>query len=262
MDAIKCYEEGRLQDAVEAAIKDVQAHPADSAKRSLLCEMLCFSGDLKRADKQLETVLLQDPSAGVGVNLWRALIRAETARRQFYEEGRLPEFLSEPDEADQAWLKANVHYRAGDFEIARNFLNEALERTQPLSGECDGSSFDDFRDWDELSAATFEVLTSSGKYYWIPMRQIRSIEFHPLDHLRDLIWRPARISVRSGTDGEVYFPTLYQHSHAHADSAVQLARVTDWEEANGFTRGVGVRMFMVGDHNKQILEIGKLAFAE
>ena len=46
-----------------------------------------------------------------------------------------------------------------------------------------------------LTAGSFEVLTTTGKYYWIPTERVATVEFHPPKRPRDLLWRRATMSV-------------------------------------------------------------------
>ena len=65
---------------------------------------------------------------------------------------------------------------------------------------------------------------------------------------RDLFWRRARMAVREGPDGEVYLPTLYPNSHTATDDRLRLGRATEWVGTeNSLLRGVGQRMFLVGE---------------
>ena len=95
MTARELFDAAKLNDAIAAALEDVKKAPTDTGKRGFLAELLCFAGDLERADKQLDALGHQDPQVMVGVSLFRQLIRAEQARQQFYTEGRLPEFLNQ-----------------------------------------------------------------------------------------------------------------------------------------------------------------------
>ena len=56
-------------------------------------------------------------------------------------------------------------------------LGRAEEQRVKLTGACDEQPFDDLRDVDELTSSFFEVLTSTGKYYWIPLERVESVEF-------------------------------------------------------------------------------------
>src|SRR5690606_30522696 len=125
----------------------------------------------------------------------------------------------------------------------------------------DGIAFDDFRDLDDLTAGLFEVVTSTGKYYWVPVEQVEAVEFRPPRRVRDLIWRPAAMTVRDGPDGEVFLPTRYGERGEEADDAYRLGRATDWAGGDGApVLGRGLRTFLVGDADRTILEIGAVRF--
>src|SRR5262245_15893865 len=96
MNAQDHYRAGHPQEAMAAATAEVKSRPTDTAQRGFLCELLCFAGDLERADRQLDVLGQQDPEALVGISALRQVVRAEQARQQFFTEGRLPEFLDAP----------------------------------------------------------------------------------------------------------------------------------------------------------------------
>lgn len=256
MSASELYEAGKLKEAIAAQNEEVKKHPEDTGRRGFLCELLCFAGDFERADKHLEVIGKQDSKAMIGVALFRQLVRAEQARQQFYSEGRLPEFLTEPAEHLKLHLEASIRIREGNLAEAAEFLARAEEQRPKLPGTCDEQPFDDLRDLDDLTAPIFEILTSNGKYYWVPAEQVELIEFHPPERPRDLLWRRGHMIVSGGPDGEVYFPTVYVGSLTDADERIHLGRVTDWRTAVGApVRGIGQRTFLVGDVDKPILQI-------
>lgn len=261
MDAKEHYEAGRLDDAITAATQEVKRHPADTGRRGFLAELLCFSGQLERADLQLEAMGTQDPQSMVGIAMFRQLIRAEQARQQFYNEGRLPEFLDQPDERLKRHLEASILIREGKQGEAAGLLRRAEEARPQVSGTSGDEAFDDLRDLDDLTASFFEVLTSNGKYYWIPMERAELIEFRPPKRPRDLLWRRAHIVVGGGPDGEVFVPALYAGSHADSDDRVRLGRSTDWRGGDDTpARGIGQRMFLVGNEDRGILTLETITF--
>ncbi|WP_040845790.1 tetratricopeptide repeat protein, partial [Nitrospirillum viridazoti] len=111
-------EAGDLFGALSAATAYVQKAAIDTGARYLLAEILCVAGQLERADNQLSVVLNQDPGSMVPVSLLRQLIRAETARQDWYREGRPPEFLTDITAAARLHLEAGVKARAGDGQGA------------------------------------------------------------------------------------------------------------------------------------------------
>jgi type VI secretion system protein ImpE len=141
-------------------------------------------------------------------------------------------------------------------------LDEA-ERLRPIvSGVCDGQPFAGLRDVDDLIAPVFEVLTSNGKYYWIPIERVELIEFRAPEHPRDLLWRRVHMVVRDGPDGEVFLPTLYCGSAADPDERFRMGRMTDWRGGDGSpVRGIGQRMFLIGDDGCGIMELQQITIA-
>jgi type VI secretion system protein ImpE len=254
------YRESRLREAIAAATNEVRRHPADSKQRAFLCELLCLAGDLERADRQLDTLGHQDSEVMVGVAMFRHLIRAEQARQQFYADGRLPELLDSPPPAVKLLLEASIRLREGQSTEAAGLLARAEEERPRVTGTCDGAAFDDLRDLDDRTASVIEVLTSNGKYYWVPMEWIELIEFSPPLRPRDLLWRRAHMIVRDGPDGEVFLPSLYPGSHEEPDERFRLGRATEWRGGDGApTWGIGQRTLLVGDEARPILEIKEIA---
>ena len=123
----------------------------------------------------------------VGVSLFRQLIRAEQARQQFFSEGRVPEFLNSEVTPDlRRHLEASVLVRDGKTADAVALLAQGESEQPKLTGTCNGQAFDEFRDLDDVTASFFEVLTSTGKYYWIPLDRVDSCEFTKPARPRDL----------------------------------------------------------------------------
>lgn len=260
MDARERYAAGDLSGAIEAMVADVKKHPSDTVMRGFLCELLCIAGELERADKQLEVVTAQSVEAAVGVTLTRQLIRAETARREFHRDGRVPSFLGEPTEELEARMQAAVHLRAGQGAEAAAALARAEELRPKPGGTMGGESFDDFRDLDDLSAGLIEVLTSTGKYFWVPLSAVRSFAPRKPERPIDLCWLPVELDVAGGPDGVVYLPTTYP-PRDDDDDAARLGRITNWVAGEGDTMfGRGLRTYLVGDEDKTILELGAIEF--
>lgn len=252
------FDAGDLPGAVDAATADVRQHPTDVQRRLFLAELFCFQGDIERADNQLQVIVQQHPDA-VLVLQFRQLLRAEKHREECWMSGRSPEFLSDPPEHLRLLLQANMYWRTGDSENARAAVEEADSARPELSGICDSTPFAGLRDLEDLSASFFEVLTSKGTYYWVPFEAVDQLEFHAPVAPRDLIWRRASLTVHDGPDGEVFLPALYAGSSGSPDDSLRLGRGTDWVDEPGPVRGVGQRVYLVGDQDRSILEIGTVS---
>ena len=258
--AASLFHAGRLDDAVAAAQAALRKAPTDINARVLLGELLAFTGNLERADVVLDAASAIDPSTALVVAEFRQLIRADMARRQLFRDGRVPEFLADPTETQRLQLAALVAFRAGDLPEAKRQA-EAAEAARPRApGRHADVAFDDIRDADDLLAGSFEVLTTTGKYFWIPGERVQSLEFHAPKRPRDLLWRRASMSVAEGPDGEVYLPAIYAVDEPMSDT-LRLGRETDWRETEGGpVRGIGQRMFIVGEDAVPMLELGAFRF--
>ncbi len=262
MTAHEFYQQGKLREAVTAALDEVKRSPADVAKRGFLAELLCLSGDLERADRQLAAAGEPDPETLVEITLFRNLIRADQARQQFYSAGRMPEFLNQDITPNLRYhLEASVLLRDGKFAEASALLRQANEERPQYPGTCNDKPFDDICDLDDLTSSFIEVLSSTGAYYWIPFEKIESLEFVAWTRPRDLLWRRAQLMIRNGPDSEVYVPALYAGSAVEADDLIRLGRATQWRGEEGApVRGVGQRVFLAGDDDRPILDVQKLTF--
>ncbi len=249
----------KLDEAIEVLNGKVRINPTVIELRAELAELLCIAGNLERADTVLNAITEIDPGAMVGVALFRQLIRAEQARQQFFAEGRLPEFVAKPDALIELELRAVIALREGPTRELAALVAERDQARRPIAGTADGEAFDDFRDLDDLAAAHFEVFTSTGKYFWIPVSRVESIELRKPDSQRDLLWRRAQLSVADGPDGEVFLPAIYVAKNMSTPQ--RLGHVTEFDEpAERVSVGRGLRSFLVGDASRTIRELGRVNF--
>lgn len=260
MTARELFNAGRLTEALKAAVEEVKRKPGDLELRAYLGLLLCFAGDWERADKQLDVLYQEASSQAAGIALFRQLIRAEIARHDFYLQGRVPEFLTAPGEHIQAQLKASIELREGNATRAAELLDQVRSGQKPRQVISDGVTEQNFFDLDDLCAPVLEVLTSTGKFYWVPLESVKLLEFSKRESARDWLWHPAELSVHAGPDGHVYIPSLYAGTCRHADDEIRLGRATEWTKTPPF-RGVGMRLFQVGPDVVPMTELKRIEFA-
>jgi type VI secretion system protein ImpE len=251
------WEEGRLQDAIAAAVDSVRAEPTNAAARRFLCELLCFSGELDRAERQLEILAAQDPESTVYTVVSRGLIAAERARRALYDDAVVPTLLGEMTATIAARLQALVLLR----DTASNLAIPTAEASAH-SGVCDGQEFSEFRDLDDINAGILEFATVEGRHVWVDIDQVSRLVLQPPKRPRDLCWRPSQLTLKNTRSIEAYMPMLYANSHLAADDALRLGRATDWKASDrGPVRGIGLRTFLVGETDRTALQIGEIQMA-
>jgi type VI secretion system protein ImpE len=264
-EAGRLFREGNLADALTAATAAVRRAPTDIGARVLMAELLAFSGNIERADVVLDAAADLDPTTAIVVAEFRQLLRGETARRQLFSNGRVPEFLGEPTAAQRLSLAAVVALRNGDSREAARLAAQAEEARPHPAGTARGTAFTDMRDADDLLACCFEVITTTGKYFWIAPERVQLMEFHPPKRPRDLFWRRATMQVADGPDGDVYLPLIYPpitNAGTAWTDPLRLGRATDWQQAGdgGPTVGLGAVTILVGEDALTWLEMDKVSF--
>lgn len=267
MKALELFNAGNLDEAIDAAISDVKSKPMEPPLRMLLAELLGFRRDWERADKQLDAVIKQSPDYAVQVALHRQIIRAEYHRGECITEGRPPELLSEVDAVTEQQLRVLLEIREGNMAAATEALRAVEVGQTVVSGKCDGEAFSGIRDLDDCLVGFCELLTSTGKYYWVPFHKIESIEFRPPERPRDLLWREARMIVPDGPDGVVYIPVTYPSTTVDDSAELRLGRATEWvgeepdgDEAGEPIRGKGQKLWLIGENERSIMELQTLEF--
>ncbi|MFT7639768.1 MAG: type VI secretion system protein ImpE [Pirellulaceae bacterium] len=260
MEALEQFNLGDIEAAVSSAIALVKAKPSSIPARLVLAQMLCFQGDLERADKHLETALIQAPEQGLQIALYRQLLRAEISRKECLSEGRLPEFVGEASDIAKLHIEAMIDIREGRSAEAAEKLAQVEEKRPHVTGTCDEKEFTDIRDQDDLTSSFMEVLTSTGKYYWVPFEKLQIVDFEAPKGPWDLLWRQADMVVTDGPTGVVYVPITYYPFDSELTTEHRLGRTTDWIESDGVARGIGRREFWLDEDAKSIMEISSLRF--
>jgi type VI secretion system protein ImpE len=251
--------QARLAEAAVQATDQVKANPRDTTARILLADLLCLQGAFERADAQLQIASHHAPDDAIGIAQLCGLIRAEVARRAWFEDGALPSFLGQPTPRQQTALQMALALRAADA-TATACLREELERTHVARrGSCNGVSFDDFRDADDLVQDNIEAVCANGKYYWLTPDALVSLTFAAPRYPRDLMWRRTRAVLHSGEEVELRLPAQY-FDEAAADEH-RVAQQTDWiASIGGLVLGRGQRTLMIGGEPQGMMDIKYLRF--
>lgn len=254
MGAKELFDQGDLKGAIAAVTQEVKAHPAEPQRRTLLFELLCFSGDLERADRQLDVIGHQDAMAEPAVQVYRNILHAEQLRRRLYTESLRPELLLDPPAFVQLHLDAIGRLREQRFGDASALLEQSEAMRPALHGRLDDQAFEEFRDCDDVLAPFLELIMLRD-YVWLPFAQIRELEISVPERPRDLLWNPVRVVLSTGVQHRGYVPVLYNGSHQHPDDQVKLGRLTDWSTSEGGpTLGIGQRMFLAGEEGHSFLD--------
>ncbi len=231
MDARQLFAEGKVQEAEKVLAKSLRDNPGDRAKRTFLFELLCFSGQYERAEKQLGVLAKDGGSAELGAILYYSALHAEKARHDLFRTQRFPQ-------------------------------------SSPVSSPCgtlNGKPFQSISDADPTIGLRLEVY-AAGAYLWISFEHIASVQLEAPRRLRDTLWAPALVVTGpsfQGTDiGEVLIPVIYPFSWKSTDEPAWLGRTTDWvTDDSGNEFPIGQKTFIVDGEEVPLLEIRSLEFA-
>jgi len=254
MKADDLFKAGQLQAAIDAQIADVKASPADHGKRLFLFELLSFAGEWDRAKRQVEAISYPDPDRIATVLKYKTLLEAEEHRTRVFRDGVMPEFLMPPPLWMSHRLQAIASARVGDWATATAELAKANEMAAPINAQLNGQPVEDLRDGDDRFGPVIEAF-AQATYYWIPLEQIETLGMNPPKTPRDLIWFPAKISLKDGPEGDIFLPTRYPGSAASTDDNIRLGRGTDWTEVDDRpVTGTGLRIFLAGENHYSLLD--------
>jgi type VI secretion system protein ImpE len=228
--ARQLFEAGRVREATQELAAALRECPTDVAARTFLFELLCFSGEYDRADKQLSVLARDGKDAETGAIVYYAALHAEKTRHDLFAKESFP----------------------------------ATREEKSPAGTLNGKPFTSLRDADPDIGARLEVF-AAGAYLWIRFEHIASIEIPPPARLRDTLWTPALVRAGpsfKGTElGEVLIPAIYPFSWKSDDEAVWLGRLTTWvADDRGREYPSGQKILLADGEEIPFLEIRSLMF--
>ncbi|HEX8196313.1 MAG TPA: type VI secretion system accessory protein TagJ [Pyrinomonadaceae bacterium] len=253
-----------LNGAIQAAISHVKQKPTDTSARTFLFELLIFAGEFDRAEKQLDALGQQDANALLGTLIYRQCLDAERQRQKVFRGETMPHILGETPQYVHGLLDSIRLVNDGKLAEAREKLDEAETERVVHPGKLNGErEFQDFRDYNDLTASVLEVFLKGG-YVWLPISNISRLEIQKPKHLRDLCWAQASLETKDGgANGEVILPALYANSFQNEDETIRLGRSTDWIDAGEeIYVGAGTRLFWIDGENLPIFEIETIEFQD
>ncbi len=219
---------GRLESAIEALGVELRSNPTDTQRRVFLFELLTFTGQYDRAEKQLDVLSKGGIDREIAVLPYRAAIMGERVREHMFSSGDFP----------------------------------STPAPSPVAGTLNGKPFSSIEDADPRVGARLEVM-AGGKYMWIPFAYVQTLHMAAPQHLRDLRWIPAKLSTGAAMKdtelGEVLLPTLSPLAWKQEDPELRLGRAADWEELpDGSFSPVGHKMLRVDDELMPLLDLRDL----
>ena len=258
MLANEILREGNPKEALVKLQEQVRSNPANAEYRTFLFQLLSVLGDWERAMNQLNVVAELDDGTLAMVQTYSEAIRCELLREEIFAGKRSPLLFGEPQEWVALMFEALRLTAQGEYNRSQEIRNRALDAAPATSGRIDGQAFDWIADADPRMGPILEAVIN-GRYYWVPMHQIRTINIEEPVDLRDLVWMPVYFTWGNGGETVGLIPTRYPGSQRSEDPLVQMSRKTDWiEHPADLFLGIGQRMLATDTDEYPLMDIREI----
>lgn len=251
---------GNLQEALAQLQSQVRKEPANAKLRVFLFQLLAVLGEWERALTQLNVAGDLDAANLAMVQTYREAIRCELLRKEIFSGHKTPLVFGDPEQWLALLLEALKLTASHQNQQASSLRNQAFELAPVKSGLIDGQAFNWIADADVRLGPVLEAIVN-GRYYWIPFRQINAVQIDKPADLRDMVWMPAHFQWANGGEAFGLIPTRYPDSETADDSALRLARKTEWrDQGDEVYIGLGQRLFTTDTDDHALLDIREIKF--
>lgn len=252
---------GDPEAALQLLQDQVRKQPADAKLRIFLFQLLAITGQLKRAQAQLEIAGEMDSTAELMVMAYRDVINCELHRESVFVGKSRPLIFGEPEEWVALLVEAQQAFANGDMEVFSRLNAQAFEQAETRSGKINDETFTWLADVDQRFGPVFEFIFN-GQYYWVPMSRVQKLHTEEPSDLRDLVWLPAEVMWTNGGKLMVMIPARYPRLEGVSGPGL-LSRRTDWvSHAEDIVEGTGQRIFATDQNDYPLLQVRSIEFDE
>ncbi len=251
---------GNLSDTLVQLQNQIKKDPANAKLRTFLFQLLAVLGEWDRALTQLNVSGDLDAASLAMVQTYREAIACEVLRKQIFLGKKTPLVFGQPEQWIALLQQALTLNVDGQHKEAQILRDEAFELAPVTTGTINSVAFEWIADADVRLGPVLEAIVN-GRYYWIPFSQIQQIQIEEPADLRDVVWMPAHFVWTNGGDAYGLIPTRYPDSEAAEDSALRLARKTEWTELNEATFiGLGQRLLSTNENDYALMDVREINF--
>lgn len=252
---------GNLAAALAALQDRIRGDASNPKLRIFLFQLLCVTGDWKRAVTQLKLCGEMNAAAVPMAQTYREAIICELLREKVFAGEKDPLLFGKPQEWLAKLVEAVKVLAAGNVTAAADLRSQAYEAAPVASGLLNGEPFEWVADADMRLGPVLEAIIN-GKYFWMPFDSIRRIDIEKPSDLRDAVWMPATITLRNGGEVVALLPTRYPGTSKDGSDAEKLSRATNWRDAGGETwLGLGQKLLTTEAGEIPLMELRSLTIA-
>ena len=254
--------DGKLDEALKALENEIRGAPADATLRVFLFQLLCVMGRWERAMTQLKVSGELDAINLLMVQVCTPALQCEALRAEVFSGKRMPLVFGQPAEWVGWMVQANQLAAQGKIADSQALRERALEAAPAVSGKLEHSAgkadFEWIADADSRLGPIFEAVID-GRYFWVPFENVHEIRLEKPKDLRDVVWAPAEFTWSNGGTAVGLIPSRYPGSETATDSALVMARATDWTDlGSDLFVGLGQRLIATDVAEYPLLELRKI----
>lgn len=251
---------GDVAAARAALIDEVRAKPDNRPARMFLSQVLLVLGEWDKALTHMKAIANLSPEAMTLYVAYERAVTAEKTREAVFAGKQAPPALVTPQPWFDALLRALHAEIKGDAATAATLRAQAFDEAPETPGEVDGTRFSFLSDADARFGPAIEVVID-GRYGFVPFQEIVSLTIEGVTDLRDLVFLPGRLTLRSGQAGNVFLPSRYPGAATDADNLVKLGRKTEWDNHGDLgNAGRGQHLLDADGTEVPLLGLRRLAF--
>lgn len=256
-EAIKA---GDVAAARAALIEEVRARPEDRAARMFLIQVLMVLGEWDKALTHIRALANLSPEALTFQTAYDRLIAGERSREAVLRGEAAAEKLADGGPWFDKLIQGLAADARGDAAAATALRTEAFDGMPETPGEVDGARFRAFVDTDARFGPALEAIID-GRYGLVPFEAVSRLESAGAQNLRDLVWLPVQLTLKSGKSGAVFLPARYPGAQNESDGMLKLARRTEWTDRGDLgSAGRGQRVFDADGSDIDLLSLRRLVF--
>lgn len=252
MDAEQFLKAGDIAGARAALAAELKRSPQDVRARQFFWQLMAIVGELDKADNQLKALGGVQASAMMMGSVYMQAITAERLRNKTFTGELAPKSLVGVEPWVEGLLTALAATIKGEGGAAARH-DAALAEAPASPGTIDGAPFEWLADADGRFGPMLEVIIGAD-YGFIPFFAMNRLRADHVADLRDTVWRPAEISLKSGQSSMVFIPARYPGTVATGDAALMLGRRTDWTTVGDLEIGLGQRLLATDTDDHGVLE--------
>lgn len=214
--------------AVRAALVDtVKRAPGDQGARMFLWQVMAVQGDWDKAVAQLRALASLAGETQMLSTVYHQAITAEGQRAKAYAgQAPFPVLVSSSPWIDQL-AEGLGALAAGRTQDGAALRDQAFDAAGDTPGEIDGTQFGWIANSDPRLGPCFEAIVA-GRWGLVPFEAVTRIKTEGPRDLRDVVWLPVEMALRSGQSAAALLPARYPGTEGASDT-LRLGRATEWQ---------------------------------